>query len=84
MIRCITCKKKIRKAKEYIMRVKREVGEEWCRIFAIYLLMFFRGEEPKCENCINFIERKCEGGGEPFECFFQKSKKSKGRRVKTE
>ena len=72
-----TCKRIAERTEEYVMKVEREVGEEWCGIFTIYLDMLFQGREPKCENCINYVEGRCKGGVEPFECFFRKVKRAK-------
>jgi len=71
------CNRIAQRLEEYVARIDRELGDEWDNVFAIYLEWFFQGREPKCENCINYIEGRCKGGVEPFECFFRKMKRAK-------
>jgi len=71
------CNRIAQRFEEYDARIDRELGDEWSGVFAIYLDTLFQGREPRCENCINYIEGRCRGGEDPFECFFRKLKRAK-------
>jgi len=71
------CAKLAEKIAEYVPKVERELGYEWIRVYLALVAIHIEKRVPKCENCLDYILGICEGGVEPFECFFRKLKKAK-------
>ena len=73
------CSQYAQKLDRYVAKVRREVGEEdWGEVYAILLCAHFqRRKSIECKNCLDYIQGRCEGGEDPFECFFRKVKKAK-------
>ena len=64
---------------EYVAKVRRELGEEdWGEVYAILFGIHFQERKAvECKNCLDYIQGECEGGEDPYECFFRKVKEAK-------
>ena len=73
------CFQYAQKLDRYVAKVRREVGEEdWGEVYAILFGFHFQRRKPiECKNCLDYIQGRCEGGEDPYECFFKKVKRAK-------